>query len=383
MNNIIRDKVKGSKSIYLTSFLISLSLIFIISCVSADTMVWNGGSGSTTGSQNAIGAYHWSCFNFSSNATAPAQITNIQGYIAVDNSLDGIGSAFGIYNINATGGVNGNSQVGTNTTNKTTYALGFSNWTFPSPFTISNFTQYWACAYTGSSNYIRLGETGGTPASIWARDSNDNINRLSLGAAIQYINMQIFANIANDPVNINVTLVSPPDNSLQQASELNFISYANSSGTLKNATLYLWYNNGSLSATSKSDINPATNNKTVSIHLAPLLNATYKWNVQYCATNSTGTGCFFAPSNFTFINFITPATSTGIFPLLHFDTLAGIAEYILLLALGLSVMIWINYEFGCLVLLLDAFIATYAGQLIIGIVVLFSTLILLFKGDNR
>lgn len=214
---------------------IALFAMMCLTIVSADQMAFSGGT-STTATQTAIGAYHWSCFNFSSNVSA-LSITKVQTYISSNSGLNGTGSAVGIYSANATGEPNKAGQIGGNTTNITLFNLGFLNWTWSSNNPVVNTnTQYWACWYTGSSSFIRVGETAaGGGRRIWARTTSDNLGTVDTSPVVDNVNMQVFG---NPSVSYAPSFYNFSDNS-------NNFTYNATANTQINATFSVSVNNTS------------------------------------------------------------------------------------------------------------------------------------------
>lgn len=99
---------------------------------------------------------------------------------------------------------------------------------------------------------------------------------------------------------VTVVLNSPADASNLISSTINF----NSTATFTrlnpaNATIYIYYNNGSLFTQASNTTISGASNTTV-FNIGSFNIASYKWNVYYCGTNSSSTICNASATNFTF-----------------------------------------------------------------------------------
>lgn len=116
---------------------------------------------------------------------------------------------------------------------------------------------------------------------------------------------------------ITPTLNSPGNSLNTINSSLIFNSTATvQNGNFTNATIYVWYSNGTIfNQTLKSIAGSPTNSTLFNISSIPI--ASFNWNVYWCGRNSTGALCTFASSNFSFTrqNFQTDAESyeTGVY----------------------------------------------------------------------
>lgn len=96
--------------------------------------------------------------------------------------------------------------------------------------------------------------------------------------------------ILNDPIN-NKFLINP---------SYVFNASVNPSLSSNNATIFIWYENGTIfNQTTNSLIGPLPNSTSWNISLST---GNFKWNVFACQSNSSDSFCNFAPSNFTFLN---------------------------------------------------------------------------------
>lgn len=103
-----------------------------------------------------------------------------------------------------------------------------------------------------------------------------------------------------DPLAVNVSLVSPANDSSSVNSQVSFSGDIQpTSGNVTNATLYLWDSGGDLNYT---ETNELTGNTTNSTSFAVDLDDQSSWvfNILGCAENSTDYACSFAQSNNTF-----------------------------------------------------------------------------------
>ena len=99
----------------------------------------------------------------------------------------------------------------------------------------------------------------------------------------------------------DVTLVTPLNNTIlnDEVIVFNFsLIEANGGFELRNATINLWYNNGTLSNKTTKIVTGTTNISNFSV--SSLNPEKYLWNVQSCSNSSTTTRCNFASENFTF-----------------------------------------------------------------------------------
>jgi len=97
-----------------------------------------------------------------------------------------------------------------------------------------------------------------------------------------------------------VTLISPNDDSSSNSDSrfFNASITPDNFNSLKNATVYIWYENGSLFNKTTNIISGLTINYTTwNVSLIP--GGVFNWNVLGCS-NSTEGGCVFSDSNFTF-----------------------------------------------------------------------------------
>jgi len=101
------------------------------------------------------------------------------------------------------------------------------------------------------------------------------------------------------PGEITITLISPANNYVTTNSSLNFNATGSSSNNLSNATLYVWYNNGSLYNTNFTDLTNLNTNSTSVIRSLGgfLLGFLYKWNYYFCDISNL---CGWADFNWTF-----------------------------------------------------------------------------------
>lgn len=128
---------------------------------------------------------------------------------------------------------------------------------------------------------------------VWNRTLNDT-------EIIQLWNSGVGINFLNTFQNVTVGLLSPSNNSQTVNNNLNF----NATMTpdflnLTNATISLWFSNGTLVNQTTNLITGSSTNTTL-FNIGNLVIASYKWNVFGCAINSTNTICNFADTNFTF-----------------------------------------------------------------------------------
>lgn len=185
--------------------------VYFISFVSADVQIAAPlGSSTASASNFAVGAYHWSCVNFTTTMTS--NLNNITTYISDVSGLN-VNTIVGIWANNATRGVNASAQVGSNSTAYNSFSVGYMNWTFPSSPLLIAGNMYWACWYVSSSNFIRFGEnTVPTGQGIWASSSIDNL-QLALdqypGSIVTNLNIQFFGNGASIISPVNMTMVYP------------------------------------------------------------------------------------------------------------------------------------------------------------------------------
>ena len=102
------------------------------------------------------------------------------------------------------------------------------------------------------------------------------------------------------PITLRVNLTSPADNFNTNISYLEFTAdFTVNGGNLTNATLYVWYSNGSLFNTNTTLMNGTLNG--TSLFMTGLGLGTYDWNYYACAFNSTPTEiCRFNETNLTF-----------------------------------------------------------------------------------
>lgn len=112
---------------------------------------------------------------------------------------------------------------------------------------------------------------------------------------------------------ITTTLRTPPDGTklLTIPTMYSFnASYTMTGGNLTNATLQVWYQNGSLFQSNYSTVNTLLNSTNLS--LSNWVINSFKWNYNICGTNSSGLNatCSYAPANYSFT--ISALNETGI-----------------------------------------------------------------------
>lgn len=125
-------------------------------------------------------------------------------------------------------------------------------------------------------------------------------------------------NFTTNLLNLTVTLTNPSDNGALSTLQ----SYFNASllpfnGNLTNATLQIWYSNGSLyNQTITSVTGQGLNTSSWLINFSLL--GQYRWNVYGCARNNTAGFCTNAPTNLTF--FIGARLNSNLFNASTYET---------------------------------------------------------------
>lgn len=113
------------------------------------------------------------------------------------------------------------------------------------------------------------------------------------------INGTLFFNV--DLIEPTVTLLSPANSSSTSITNISLNSTGTGNNyTLNNATLYLWFSNGTIfDVTTNSSL---SNSTTINTSFFVILDGftSYVWNVKYCGNATLASSCFFATDNFTF-----------------------------------------------------------------------------------
>jgi len=102
---------------------------------------------------------------------------------------------------------------------------------------------------------------------------------------------------------IVVTLNSPEDNDILYSSNINFTASLNQSSalTFKNATYFIWYNNGTIYNQTNITVPMISgNNNNTILQINFVTPETYKWNVLGCGETASATNCAFAEDNKSF-----------------------------------------------------------------------------------
>lgn len=103
---------------------------------------------------------------------------------------------------------------------------------------------------------------------------------------------------------INVSLISP-NATTSSINNTNFTAFFNITGTnsqnisWKNATYYIWYNDGTLYNNTTMDL-AQLNNTNSQLNLTNMTIGSYIWNVNGCYANDTYTACNLSETNYTF-----------------------------------------------------------------------------------
>ena len=103
-------------------------------------------------------------------------------------------------------------------------------------------------------------------------------------------------------VDINVTLVQPADALITNEGAIQFAANGTSyfdEQNLTNATLNIWYNNGSLFDTNFETLSGSSNISNLSMMGIPN-GFTFDWNFEFCGTNATGSNCNYSITNRSF-----------------------------------------------------------------------------------
>lgn len=101
---------------------------------------------------------------------------------------------------------------------------------------------------------------------------------------------------------LNITLISPENNSVYSTNKINFnTTYTVTNANLTNATVYVWESDGTSFGTNFTEVTGNESNSTY-LSLSGFTAGTYIWNTFACETNTTSTICSFADQNNTFIS---------------------------------------------------------------------------------
>lgn len=289
-----------------------LSLVIFSSLVSGvQSQIVDLGS-STGATINAIGAYHWSCVNF----TSPyyVDLENITTYVAATGGLN-VNTHVGIFGNNASRGPAPTTQYGSNSSDYNSFSVGFMNWSFlTGKPALTAGTQYWACWYVNSGNFIRIGETLGSGQGIWASSTGDNLATMTIDSAggtntVKTLNIKLWGTLAT-LANVTITLTSPTNGSTISSTSVNLTSnYSVVSYNMTNVTYSLWYGNGTIRNMSTLSVTGnSTNGTTITFNNLSL--GSYTWNANLCVINLSGsTNC----SQMSFTNSTFNIGATGVF----------------------------------------------------------------------
>lgn len=118
--------------------------------------------------------------------------------------------------------------------------------------------------------------------------------------------------ITLDSAVFDISLVSPSNNNVSALRNQTFKAQLTpDTYNLTNATLSLWYSNGTLYNTSSNVSLTGNESVNVSIVQTDIPFGSYKWNIQGCMGNGVGANCSSASSNYTLtLGFLIPNTET-------------------------------------------------------------------------
>lgn len=345
------------KLVVLTSFCI-FSLMILSGYAKADVMITSLGSAGSDANNNAIGAYYWDCYNFSSNTTA--YLTTAQVNITTVSGLSGTTVTIGVYNGNTTRGVNATSQLNGNSSGISSFSLGKLNftWAVNNPYLYAN-TSYWLCFYAPSNNYIRLGETvGASGQGIYAHGgaSNGHLEALTLDAnggsnIVKTIAIQLYGSV---PTNATISNFSDNSNTLIN----NGTAVINATVINTNGTVYLQFNGFNYTAT-----NLSSSSFTVNISLAQAGLYIYKWYAYGTGVNAT-----LAFSN-TFSYYVLASATRGIF-YMDLTSTSQVFLFIFFIFLSLIVFGYFHHLLGSLMLIVCGMIPLTSGYLLMGMFII-------------
>ena len=153
---------------------------------------------------------------------------------------------------------------------------------------------------------------GGSIHTMFAVASDTSFDEVKF-YNVQLSNAQILSLYNNEsqigsPITISTTLNLPLNNSAVVTSQIFNASGTIANGNLTNATIYIWYQNGTLfnQVTNVTSGNQVTNvtsgieTNSTAWNVSGFGFGSFIWNTRFCGTNSTSTICSVAPNNFTF-----------------------------------------------------------------------------------
>lgn len=282
------------------NFLLMLFMgMFLIQSVSAvETLRASLGNSLIDGNQNNFGASDVFTFVKFNVTSSTYMLSKIEFY-SPEITLTGANATIMIFN--RSGDTIG-TQIGTNSSSKDSWTTTSLNFTFSSGRpTLVPGDYYLVFAINGTSQgYFRAGETlTGSSESLWGSKSSVSGTPSFSLPTVDSLNIKLYSDSANT---IDVSLISPTDNFRNTSSTWVFNStLVPTNVNLTNATIFVWYSNGSLlNSTTNLVIGSVANTSRYTLFNVPF--GTFIWNVLAKGINSTGaTVSNFAPTNFTFI----------------------------------------------------------------------------------
>lgn len=366
-------------------FLLPILAIFLVQTVSAGfgptglQQILGYGS---TATQNNFGANYPAGFVFNSTA-ANYTLQIVQIYVSTCGGDCGRNTVLEVYKGNAScTGITG-PQIGVNSSTVDLTGgsgVGFHNWTFTGNTTDLTKSQcYWIVPFTSSTggNYFRIGETIASTA-IWGYPTSHNVQDILLsGTLISTLNVSLFGANPTDASYPKFSNYSDNSNiPVYNGTTLNPYANFNVSVQSSNGTVYLEINQVNYTAT-----NYSTNANMFNVTLSNLINITYtyKW-IAYGDGSSHNVN---TTAGFPFI--VNSKPNLGFF---YFDlsSQTNVLLLIFIIVLTLCLMVFINWEIGCIFLLIEGFVLLRSATNIIpGLVVVIGAIVLIFmkKEGNK
>lgn len=159
------------------------------------------------------------------------------------------------------------------------------------PATPSSVSQFYVGNFNGASggDVMNFSHILGFNRTLTSQEINDTIDMFTSAQITESIVVVALGNTLSKPLNNSQTYIK----------NLGFEgSFTSTNANITNATLNIWYFNGTLLGQNTTAITGTSNTSNLTFTIPTKNNFT--WNYQLCAINSTDTICQFAPSNFTF-----------------------------------------------------------------------------------
>lgn len=213
--------------------------------------------------------------------------------------------------------------------------------------------DYWSLgndyATDGLYDEVRISNT--TRSSSWINRSYDNANYSMFSFGDIMTNAQA--------TTLNVFLLSPANNvnisvNFNSSTSINFISFSNGTETLVNATLSLYYSNGTLR---NSTINNSFSNGNSSFFIASIVQGNYTWNVAINTYNIS--------SNRTFMVYESASVVDHNLIYLDFSQTKNLVFFIVMLIIAFILILFRQFKYGGWIIFIMGLLIFFSGESVI------------------